>query len=241
MKERQGFDQFSTHYDLKCDSGPHSYYAVCATPRSGSHFLGHLMYSTGAMGYPLEYLQPANLARWSELAVSNDISRIFDYIRARRTSPNGCFGLKTDLASIRRYPFDSLFPGCRLILIDRDDLLGQAISLVRARQTDQWISMQTRQGEPPRYDFPAIDAAITELLELKAGWLRFFAVTGRQFLKVTYESLLADPEIWIGKIAEYLCLPPARIDWERVLPQKQSGEESEEWRRRFLEEARSRR
>jgi trehalose 2-sulfotransferase len=234
------FDQFKPVYDLKCDSASRSYYAVCATPRSGSHFLGHLMYSTGAMGYPLEYLHPIHIPRWSELAGSADITRVFEYIKSRRTSPNGCFGLKTYLTAIQDYPFDALFPACRLILIDRDDLLDQAISLVRARQTNQWISMHERKGEP-RYDFQAIDDAITELLTQKASWLRFFAVSGREYLKVTYESLVADPAGTIGSIADYLLLPPVRINWETVLPRKQSDDESEIWRRRFRDEANGRR
>jgi LPS sulfotransferase NodH len=237
MKENQGFDQFNAAWDLRCDSGPVSYYAVCTTPRAGSHFLGHLMYSTGAMGYPLEYFQAANLARWGELAGSDDISQIFSYIKARRTSSNGCFGIKVFLAQMLRYPFDALFPGCRLILIERDDLLGQAISLVRAHQTNQWISLHTEPEAPTRYDFAAIDSAITELLDMKAQWLRFFAVSGREFLKVTYESLIADPEAGISRIADYLSLPRPLIHWELVRPQKQSGEESENWRRRFREEA----
>jgi len=230
------FDQFNPVYDLKCDTAPSLYYAVCATPRSGSHFLGHLMYSTGAMGYPLEYLHPIHLPRWSELAGSADIARVFEYIKSRRTSPNGCFGLKAYPAAMQEYPFDSLFPACRLILIDRDDLLGQAISLVRARQTNQWISMHERGGET-RYDYQAIDDAITELLTQKALWLRFFAVSGREYLKVNYESLVADPAGVIARVADYLLLPPVRIDWKLVLPRKQSDDESEIWRRRFRDEA----
>ena len=195
------------------------------------------MYSTGAMGYPLEYFQPANFAHWCELAGSTDTARVFDYIKGRRTSANGCFGLKTDLASMQRYPFAALFPGCRLILIERDDLLGQAISLVRARQTNQWISMHERQGELPHYDFQSISAAIAELQDQKSAWLRFLALRGHEFFKVNYESLVADPQAWIDRIADYLRLPTVRIHWERVLPQRQSGEESENWRRRYRDEA----
>jgi hypothetical protein len=44
------------------------------------------MYSTGEMSYPPEYFQPTKLARWGELAGSNDISQPFSYIKARRTS-----------------------------------------------------------------------------------------------------------------------------------------------------------
>ncbi len=226
------FDQFNPAYDLKCDARPSLYYAICATPRSGSHFLGHLMYSTGAMGYPLEYLHPIHLPRWSSLAGSSDIVQVFDYIKSRRTSPNGCFGLKTDLASIQNYPFSALFPECRLILIERDDLLGQAISLVRARQTNQWISMQDAQAEPS-YDFQAIEAAIEDLRTHKANWVRFFDHHRREYLKVTYESLVSDPVGEIRGVSDYLDLPPVGINWNLVLPQKQSDEQNELWRKKF--------
>jgi LPS sulfotransferase NodH len=233
--QSEQFDQLSPAFDLKCTSDPSLYYAVCATPRSGSHFLGHLMYATGAMGYPLEYLNPANLRRWAEAAGSTDIKAVFDYIKSRRTSPNGCFGLKTNLAALQDYPFDVLFPGCRLILINRVDLIDQAISLVRARQTNQWISMLPRQGEPS-YDSRAIQLALEELTVLKEYWYCFLKSSGREYLKVEYESLVEKPEREIARVARFLGLPEVEIEWSRVLPRKQSGPESRIWRSRFCAE-----
>lgn len=191
------------------------------------------------MGYPLEYFNPNHFVRWSSLSGSIEVTDILNYVKSRRTSANGCFGFKAHFsdfaAAISAYPFDAIFPGCRFILIDRDDLLGQAISLVRARQTNQWISVHERQREAT-YSFEEISRAMIYLLEEKASWLRFFALTGRKFLRVTYESLLTEPAKAIQDIGHYLDLSPVEIHGERVLPQKQADQETDCWRDQFLRE-----
>ena len=234
------FRQFDEEYDLSCDARERRYYAICSTQRSGSHYLGHLMYSTGQMGYPLEYYYPAHLARWTALSGRTEIAEVFDYIKSRRTSPNGCFGFKMHfpqlLDATSKYPFDRLFPDCRFIMIEREDLLGQAISLVRAQQTKQWISLHD-QMESAKYDFEAIERGITFILEEKASWRRFFAVTGREYYRVTYESLLENPSQVIDALAEYLELGPVSIQGNLVLPQRQAAGENDVWRRQFLLDA----
>jgi LPS sulfotransferase NodH len=234
------FRQFDETYDLKCEHGARIYYTICATQRCGSHFLGHLMYSTGQMGYPLEYLYAPHLARWTDLSGRTETQEVFDYIKSRRTSPNGCFGFKMHypqlIDAISKYALDVIFPGCRFILIEREDLLGQAISLVRALQTNQWISLHDRTGSAS-YDFDAIQRGISFILEEKASWRRFFAISGRDYFRVTYESLLENPPRAIDQIAEYLGVGPARIQWESVLPQRQADDESKRWRRQFLLDA----
>jgi trehalose 2-sulfotransferase len=240
MSRKPGFHQFDAKYDFVCETGSTIDYVICSGQRSGGHYLGHLLYSTGAMGYPLEYFNRNHLARWQALSGSTEIGGVIGYIRSRRTSPNGCFGIKADFdqfaSAVREYRFPELFPKTRFIIIHRRDLLGQAISLVRARQTNQWISLHERTGEA-RYDRKQIDRAMLYLLEEKASWLRYLATAGHDRLDVVYESLVENPARTVDAIAEYLGVGPVKIRFDLVLPQKQADEETENWRQRFRAEA----
>lgn len=231
-----GFQQFDEAYDFQPCTDASVYYAICSTPRSGGHFLGHLMYSTGAMGYPLEYFLAEHFSRWAALSGRPSAREVIDYIKSRRTSANGCFGFKVHFPEFsrvfREFGFDSLFPGCRFLLMEREDLLAQAISLVRATQTGQWISMH-KPGGRTRYNFDDILRAMKYVLEQKVSWRRFFALTGRQYLNVSYESLVKGPSGVIEDIARYLEIAETRIRWALVLPKKQADEESAQWYERF--------
>jgi trehalose 2-sulfotransferase len=242
MAKISGFNQFDPEYDFKCTTQSRIDYIICSGQRSGGHYLGHLMYSTGAMGYPLEYFNPDHLARWTALSGCGETSGVVGYIRSRRTSPNGCFGIKADFEqfafAVCDCDFNALFPRCRFILIERRDLLGQAISLVRARQTNQWISLHERTGQT-KYDRQAIEEAMTYSLEENASWLRYFAALGQEYMEVGYESLVENPAEVIGRIAVYLGVAPVQIRFDLVLPQKQADVESEQWRQQFQREASS--
>ena len=241
LPERHRFDQFDTSHDFQNRCETQIDYAICSTPRSGSHYLGHLMYSTGNMGYPLEYFHPGHFKRWTELSGSERVPEVIQYIRSRRTSPNGCFGFKAHFPQFldleRAVPIDSVFTDCKFILIDREDLVGQAVSLVRARQTGQWMSMHEAQGTP-EYAFDLVDKAMLSLLAEKASWLRWFAVNAKPYLRITYEELQADPTVPLNRIARYFGLAePVQIRVEDVVPQKQGTPENERWRERYREDA----
>ncbi len=99
---------------------PHTCYLVCATPRSGSTFLCHILTNTGIAGKPEEYFQPPIVRPedYFETGESTDVTKLLtmpwpdsepiepsswegssyaDYLQKiieENTTPNGVFGAK---------------------------------------------------------------------------------------------------------------------------------------------------
>jgi LPS sulfotransferase NodH len=63
-------EQFDPALDFPVPADVSVRYAICSTPRSGSHFLGQLLYATGRMRCPLEYFNRRNIVRWQERAAA---------------------------------------------------------------------------------------------------------------------------------------------------------------------------
>ncbi len=132
-------------------------YIVCATQRSGSTLLCHLLTNTNKVGCPKEYLLPTHNSK-----VSFDEDNYLQYVRdslEAHASEEGitgvkimenhfleflehlhrCKGLsksldvKSDLDALR-----DVFPNVKFIFVTRENKLRQAVSLARAEQSNQW-------------------------------------------------------------------------------------------------------
>ncbi|MGH2618135.1 MAG: Stf0 family sulfotransferase [Thermomicrobiales bacterium] len=239
----QTWDQYGSDYDQPRFEGHPRTYMIASMPRSGSHMLGHLLFSTGELGSPLEYVHPQHFAKWQKQLGENDPASTLRGIMARRTTPNGRFGFKAHWPQFSR----SLEEDVELLeildiqdwlRITRTDKVSQAISLVIARQTKSWISFHEEKQEPT-YDFEAIATAVRGLKKQEAAWDAFF--TGRNITPhvVVYEAMLADPGQTVADVCTSLDVPvPA------VLPEPGTAQQATarniEWRERYIEESRNR-
>jgi trehalose 2-sulfotransferase len=218
-------------------------YVLCTTGRSGSHFLGHLLHARGVFGYPLEYMNLVNLRRWTQRAADAGASDVLSYIKSVRTSPNGCFGIKMHHAHLRRFlehEDRSMVASYRFIMLTRRDLIAQAASLARARQTGAWISDMPEEG-PATYDWSLIRDQLEEIVVDNARWHAFLHSLGLDFLSVTYEDVCAAPDAAVGRIAEYVGVHLSDgVDLSDAqagafMPSPQSG--GRDWADRFLRES----
>lgn len=235
-------EQFSPAHDFPGGGEPTRYYAIASTPRCGSHALGHTLFQTGTLGFPLEYFNPVNFPRWSERFGTEGFHETYASIRAHRTSPNGCFGTKLHFGHFERltgrHAFDSLFPGVKFVLLEREDLLGQAVSLAKARQTGAWISAQASQ-RAPSYSRTDIDRALEDLLVATTSWRLVLARQGWPYIRVSYEDFLEDPGRVIKRIADFVGVALDEGTEKDVrLPSRQRDDTSRRWRARYLSEAR---
>jgi len=237
-------------------------YVVASTPRSGSTLLCNLIWDAGGMGAPKEYLNPMQMRDWelrlgSSLGQARNLllwgpavnllsGRFFwdearlrahlDRVRARR-SGGGRFGLKVHLHHYQRFfgnkpPEHLLGTGLSWIHIRREDRLGQAISWVRALQTQQWASFQ-RPLLPARYDQTAISRALQRIASHEQAWEQLLA--DRSPLRLRYEDLTMDPGGVLRGVACHLGVsPPARLPEAGL--KRQSDGLSAEWRARFIAE-----
>ncbi|MFO1060548.1 MAG: Stf0 family sulfotransferase [Dongiaceae bacterium] len=233
-------EQFMPAMDLA--GGPATLrYAICATPRSGSNFLGHMLKNTGLFGCPLEYFNPDHLPTWRKRAAREGFDSVMALLESRRTSANGRFGLKihrTHLATaVAEVGPGFLGPDWKFILLRRRDVLAQALSWSIAAQTAVWKSGLPAKGEAV-YSRSAIARRIELAVKHTASWQQLFAERGIVPLELAYEDIESDPAAALRTVADFLETPlPATLDLGRLIEtRRQRSTGSQAWRRRFVEE-----
>jgi len=167
---------------------------ICALPRTGSSLIAHLLWRSGAVGYPGEWFwredAERNRAAWGTRTFPEYLERVLD----EGTSSGGVFAAKVmwgyvhellfelrrlareydadDLALLRRF-----LPEPRFVWLRRRDVVAQAVSWAKAVQTGQWAAGQPA-GRAPEFDFEQIDALYHLARVHDGAWQRWFATHG---------------------------------------------------------------
>jgi LPS sulfotransferase NodH len=236
-------------FDFPRRSGrPAIAYMLASVPRAGSSWLSHLLWRTGCLGAPIEYLNfdPAGPYFFAAKSASAQL-QLWRSVLARRTSPNGVFGVKCFPSQLEALQQDnpellsavmSLLvsgPRPRVVQLERRDRVAQAISYARASLSGVWRKEQEAEGgERVDYSGTAVDRARQILDAQSAAWEEMFRELRVQPLRLTYEDALADPEGAVRKVAAYLGVeidPAAQISVPAV--EKQSSADSEQWAKRY--------
>ncbi|BCW89726.1 Trehalose 2-sulfotransferase [Alphaproteobacteria bacterium SO-S41] len=217
----------------------HRGYAICTAPRSGSNFLCQILASTGQLGRPLEYFNEGGRRHFDDPDYPSDRQAQIEKILTMGATPNGIYALK-----IFAYQHDAIeghirwadaLPGLRFVVLQRRDLLGQAISWSRSLQTGQYRHGQASTGTA-HYDAGQIAECLKRVATEYARWDVFFARNGAQPLRLYYEDLTANVASAVADIAALVGVPPPAADPDFVTVRIQRDEESDAWRRRFIAE-----
>jgi len=214
-------------------------YAILTQPRSGSNLLCQYLSSTDQLGYPLEYFNgPGRRALGLPDFPDNPELQI-DAILRIGTTLNGVYAVKlfaSQFADVsRRIRWMDLLPALHFVYLSRDDLLGQAISWTRALQIEQYRSTQRATGDAI-YDGDLIRSRLMAIVRERSQWDAFFARTGIQPLRITYERFLEDRSGHVGRIADLVGVENPVIDERRIDLAMQRDAVTEEWRQRFRAE-----
>lgn len=235
-------DQFDEKHDFPVSTEVVRRFAICSTPRSGSHMLGHLLYSTGNFGYPLEYFNPYNAPYWQERAGSKNYLR---YLESIRTSANGCFGIKLHwghMTSFQKWGDSregNLLSKYAIIFIKRRNKLSQAVSAAKASQTASYISDVESVVEPV-YDRMLIMRKLKQTLSDEAAWSLYFSVHGCEFLEIYFEDILENPQSIVNLVSKHIFMDESSsVVNKEFLKNPQSDVVNRDWEKRFLLESES--
>ena len=215
-------------------------YMICATPRTGSNYLCQLLTSTDMLGKPVEYFNVVPRRRTHDPNYPEDPRVQLNIIRSWGATPNGIYGVKLlstqfKFLAGRIDPFREL-PNLALVRLERRDLLGQAISLVRARQTQHYVAMHAPTG-PLTYDPKAIRSCLRQLQDQRTAWDGIMERRGVPPLFFHYEDFVVDPQGTVDQVAALMGLAiPVPINPALVTFTIQRDATSAEWRGRFLDE-----
>jgi LPS sulfotransferase NodH len=242
-----------TGYEGKFDfprrtQAPTLTYLLATVPRTGSTWFSHLLWQTGCLGAPLEYLNFEKAGPYYFAAKSATAQRqLWQSLIGRRTSPNGVFALKcfpTQLEALQQgnpqllEDIMSMFvtgvAEPKIVYLDRADTTAHAISYARATLSGVWRREQeVEEGTEVAYSEAALQQARDGLdLQIEA-WEQMFSDLRIQPLRLSYEAILPDPEAASRQVAEFLGVrldPAARIHVPLI--QKQSGKDNKAWAER---------
>ena len=178
---------------------------------------------------------------WKDISSFSQTS-FLDYLHAiarERTTPNGVFGVKMHWNQYKRHMLDLGLDvnvwnvPVSWVRITREDEIRQAISFVRAAQSESWNSNMQAVREPI-YDAGAIISALDRITEENSQWDDHFAVQGIVPLHITYEQLTRDMDTTVRKVMSFIGTPIEEVPAPQT--KKQSDTTSKEWAQRFVAE-----
>jgi LPS sulfotransferase NodH len=196
--------------------------------------LGHALHKTSSFGFPLEYTNPANLAKWKKRFGISGFQEVMTEIQRNRTSPNGVFGIKIHYSHIEQFGgfknLIKLFPDAYYILLSRKDVLNQAVSLSIASKTGVWISGQKAMNDNPTYDYEHIDKCLRQTILDNSSWRYILAASGCNYIEMDFDEVCNDLVQSIERIAQFtdIEVDPETIPEEQVT-KKQSKDLNKEW------------
>ncbi|WP_457936047.1 Stf0 family sulfotransferase [Mesorhizobium sp. 10J20-29] len=222
---------------------------ILSEMRNGSSWLGSLTNSTRLLGNAGEWLRPGAI---DEDQIS-DAKNKHRSILKRASTDNGVFAVKIFPYHLYRhrekYGYDfierciaehSVF----VVLLERIDRLGAAISAARAFSTGRWshpigAEFNVYGGEDKSiYDREAILENISYIGKSMAFWRNYLTVRCIPYMPVYYEHIIHDPRDYVCRVASEM---QVIVDPQVVTTnlQVQRDDISRQWRERFQSEAKS--
>jgi len=229
-------------------------YLICTTHRSGSNLLSQMLTDSKVAGKPGEYFSNTLQARFTQsLLLPANLTPI-EFFRGamhRTTGASGLFGAKimprhlqyalqvirpafrlsaqeTDLAVL-----SALLPKPRFVWLRRKDVLRQAISLARAKQTKAWHARKTP-AKPPVFDFVQIDRCVSQIEQANGFWGQWFHAQGISACQITYEEMVEDYQKAVRAVLSFVGQPiPADVPLPRR--SRQADSLTEEWADRYAQ------
>jgi len=240
-------------YDFPQQRGPAIHYMLATIPRSGSSWFGHMLWQTGCLGAPLEYINFDEGHYGFARGAPASQDQLWRSVLRRRTSPNGVFGfkafpiqleaLKDGNPALLQAVMGAVLSGRppRIVYLERRDRVAHAVSYARATITGVWRKEQEGAGTPAAdYSQAAFDTA-TRWIETQSGaWEDMFGDLRIAPLRIWYEDAVADPGAAARQVADYLGVaidPGAAVAAPGV--EKQSAAEAQAWAAKHAEGNRS--
>lgn len=230
--------QFDKSLNFKNQKDVKKCLIIASTGRSGSHFLGHLLHQTKCFGFPLEYVNPSNLAEWKKRLQTNSTEETLKKLQTIRTSENGVFSIKLHyhhLALLGGFEkLEALFPNAHFILLTRKDALKQAISTAIASQTGVWISGQTPTSDETCFDAKQINFYLKQVLLDSTSWKYLLVNHSANFIEMEFESIRDNVSKAMSTIAQFMDVELETVDYTPKT-KKQSNQLNKEWEKKYLQ------
>jgi len=231
---------YSSDFDFMTrDILPYRQYLFAASARTGSTYLSLLMWKSGLLGAPMEYLNFDNSSGIFQRLGNGDPVLYWQELKRHRSTVNGVFGFKMFVGNykntLRLYPeLVSHIYGDPVIYLQRRDKIAQAVSLLKAIQSKSWFSVDPLR-EAPQYDFAKLLKCYQQGLQQDEEWQKIFALTEARVIDLVYEDYILEPPSVVDHIIDEMKLDRSQAcevpDFELI--EKQADHINQEWYERF--------
>lgn len=230
-------------------TAPTSSYFICSMQRSGTWLLASLLASTGVVGRPHEYFEAgteqASMRRWEVDSFADYVSRVLEC----GTTENGVFGSNvmwpnfgSVLTRLHEHSpalagadlIEQYFPSPRFVLLQRDDVVAQAVSWAKAIQTGHFHRWNAVVQEP-EFEFEQIEGLAGEIERGVAAWRVWFAENEIEPLTIRFEDLVADPQQTASDVLGFLEIDLPKGVVASVQTRKASDSVDADWVARYRE------
>ncbi|MEZ5775088.1 MAG: Stf0 family sulfotransferase [Hyphomicrobiaceae bacterium] len=220
-------------------------FAILFASRSGSTWLGQLLGSTGLVNDVREWMRPALLTRKAKQMGESDLAAVAAGMMADKAA-NGRFGFKGGIAALVPFilscAFSSYRDNFRVVLLRREDVAMQAISLHKAR-LQRKFTLTAREKvrkklevDRSAYDFHQILGHVRTIGTVNDLLAEFAELNELPSLTIYYEDLVEDTPGVIGQVLGHLGLDSAAAVGLTASNVIQRDEVNEAWRARFLQD-----
>ena len=243
QKLRDYFAAFDVPADTRALNKP-----VCImlfTNRSGSSLVSEHMRSTPQF---TGFGEPLN-AKWIiDRCEREGLTSFSEYLhwetaRLYRHKPEALLGMKASYGQammlMRSGAIPRFFDDVRWVVVQRDDLLSQAVSFAIADQTKQWHSFDSGRPVDPVYDYQDIRRRLHGFAHSSMAINMFCSFFDIRPYRIVYDQFARDPVAGTRAFASYLGVDEVTIDFEALQMERQRDSFSAGFRRRFLQEYRA--
>jgi LPS sulfotransferase NodH len=237
---------FCDPFEIPQDTAPYDKPAciMLFTNRSGSSLISEHMRASPYFG---GFGEPLNHQFVKEQSVRRSTTSFLEYLQnvQRQHTANGeLFGMKASvdqaLMLMRSRVIPDYYNDVRWVLIERRDIVAQAISMYFAGQSKQWRSDQEGKAAiEPEYDFERLRLQVQMLSQRYVAMKSFCAVFGIEPYRITYEDFAVDPLAGAQALAAHLGVSNAAIDSSKVSTRQQRGDRNADFIQRFLTDYRA--
>ncbi len=237
-------------------------YIICSMPRSGTHLLGEALQNTGRAGRPDEYFicdhdgrmenQTGNIAN---LYGEKTLEEFRQLVLELGSTANGVFGITImggylqmivdNFHTLPQYqnlgPYEllnTLFYNPKYIWLVRRDKVKQAVSIVKALQTNLWRKskeMPNIRNQQLEFDYKGIEHYQKRIIAAEERWETYFKEHDIIPFKVVYEDLIDAYEQTAIAILDFLNIPTNDILFGPRQLRRQADDLTEDWIARYLD------
>jgi LPS sulfotransferase NodH len=215
---------------------------LAITARTGSTNLCSILEKQRIFGAPNEVLNPRGVI--DNLKRKYKVETFSDYLKVLTNQPGDYFCFKSswsDFEPISRI-FNKMFPETSFVLLDRFDVVAQAISLCRATETGEWHRSNaannciTQSTLPVELNIKLAQSFIVRLMAQKLQWESFFFKNQICAYHIYYEIMRSDWAKAANSIAKWLGREDVATDThESGKYSRISDELNERWTAEFKE------